>query len=189
MKSTIFFALFSLIISSAFGQLSAYSLFSGTADKTVANTVTETSVMPTGVGTVTLPANFLYAGRALALSLRGYYSTAGILPSMTIKVYMGATVIATATSSALLTSTTNKEFNIVMNFTCRTAGSSGTVMGQGDIRYLTSTAALNQDGLVSTSAATINTTTSQALDVKVTWGTASTSNSITITNALLQAFQ
>lgn len=184
------FLIFALVLAlTAHAQLSAYSLFSGTADKNVANTVTETSIMPTGVGSVTLPAGFLYTGRALTLSLRGYYSTAGLLPTMAIKVYVGSTLIATASASALLISTSSKEFYIVMNLTCRTAGTSGTVMGQGDIRYLTGTAALNQDGLVSTSPATINTAISNLLDVRVTWGTASASNSITITNVLLQAFQ
>lgn len=185
-KLFLFFAL--IFAAPLFAQYSSYALFTATADKTVANTTTETSILGTGVGSLSVPAKFFYPGRTITVSLRGYYSTAALLPSMTVKVYLGANVVCTASAGTLVASTSNKEFNLVFTITCRTSGASGTVMGQGDIRYITTLGGIAQDGLVNTATTTVDTTASNALDVKLTWGTASTSNSLTVTNVLIQAW-
>jgi hypothetical protein len=52
----------------AAGALKSPWLFAATADKTVANTTTETSLVGTGVGTLTLPANCLTAGRSVRVT-------------------------------------------------------------------------------------------------------------------------
>lgn len=150
-------------------------LFTQTADKTVTNTVTETSIMGTGVGTATLPANFFVAGKTVRFRIGGVYSTPSLAtPSVIVKVKYGATVIATVTTTALLSGATNLEFDGEVAITCRTTGSSGTVMVHGDIEYATGVAGtiavdpLNNAGATTT----INTTTSNALDVTIQWDTA-----------------
>ena len=157
-------------------------IFTQTASKTVTNTVTETSIVGTGVGTLTLPANFFVAGKTIRLRIGGIYSTpVAATPSVLIKVKYGSTVIATVTTTGLLSGATNLEFDGEVLITCRTTGSSGTVMTHGDIQYATGVAGtiavdpLNNAGATTT----INTTTSNLLDVTVTWDTATTSRIVT----------
>jgi hypothetical protein len=151
-------------------------LFTQTADKTVTNTVTETSIIGTGVGTLTLPANFFVAGKTIRLRVGGVYSTPALgSPAVTVKVKYGSTVLATVTTTSLLTGASSLEFDGEVAITCRTTGVSGTVMTHGDIEYATGLGgtiavnSLNNGG----TATTINTTTSNLLDVTVTWDSAS----------------
>lgn len=67
-------------------------IFSQTATRTITNTTTETSQFSTGVGTLTLPANFFKVGKTIRLMLRGYISTTGT-PNATIRIKLGSTVI------------------------------------------------------------------------------------------------
>ena len=70
------------------GALPASVIYRQTADKTVANTTTETSIIGTGVGTLPLPANFLIPGRTLRLTFEGVYSTVVVTgDTVTIKIY------------------------------------------------------------------------------------------------------
>lgn len=155
-------------------------LFTQTADKTVSNTVTETSIIGTGVGSITLPANFFVAGKTIRIKVNGVYSTPALAtPSVTIKIKYGSTAVASVTTSSLLSGASNLEFDGNVLITGRTTGSSGTVMTGGDIRYATGVAGtsatdpLNNSG----STTTINTTTSNALDVTVTWDSATSTRS------------
>lgn len=157
------------------------TLFTQTADKTVTNTVTETTILGTGVGSVTLPANFFVAGKTIRLRIGGIYSTpAASTPSLVIKVKYGSTVVATVTTSALVAGASSLEFDTGVDITCRSTGSSGTVMVHGDIEYATGAAGtvlvdpLNNAGATTT----INTTTSNALDVTVTWDAATSTRSV-----------
>ena len=70
--------------------------------------------------------------------------------------------------------------------TCRTTGASGTVQSQGLL-------ILNMDGqsaefwdLENTGTATIDTTSSQAIDATWQWGTADAGNTITLTNLTIE---
>lgn len=150
-------------------------IFTQTADQTVTNTVTETTILGTGVGTKTLPANFFAVGKTIRLRVGGVYSTPALAtPSLIIKVKYGATVIATVTTTALLSGATNLEFDGEILITCRTTGASGTVMVHGDVEYATGVAGtISVDPLNNAGATTtIDTTASNALDVTVQWDTA-----------------
>jgi len=71
------------------------AIFSQTSDVTVANTTTETSMLGTGVGTATLPANFLIPGRVVRLKSRGTIST-GTSQSSTVRFNIGGTTVITS---------------------------------------------------------------------------------------------
>lgn len=151
------------------------AIFTQTADATVTNSVAETSIIGTGVGTTTLPANFFVAGKTIRLRIGGIYSTPALAtPSIVIKVKYGATVLATVTTSSLLSGATNLEFDGEISITCRSTGATGTVMAHGDIEYSTGLAGtISVDPLNNAGATTtINTTTSNALDCTVAWDTA-----------------
>jgi hypothetical protein len=155
-------------------------LFTQTADKTVTNTTSETSIVGTGVGSLatdmTLPANFFIAGKTIRLRIGGVYSTpAATIPSVLIKVKYGSTVVATVTTTALLAGATSLEFDGEILITCRSTGGSGAVMVHGDIEYATgvggtiSVDPLNNGGATTT----IDTTAASLIDVTVTWDAAS----------------
>jgi hypothetical protein len=159
------------------------AIFSQTSSTTVTNTTVETNISGTGVGTLTLPANFLVIGKTMSLKAKGFHSgIAGASNTLTIRVYYGATVILTGTVPA--SAATNVGVDLDAMITCRTNGASGTVMSQGYYSELSPTPSFHPlyatGGAASTT--TINTTTSNAIRVTAQWGNASASNSITITN-------
>lgn len=163
-------------------------IFTQTADQTVTNTTTETTVLGTGVGTKTLPANFWVIGKTLRLRVGGVYSTPITGAVATIRVKYGTTTIATVSTTALLSNATDLEFDGEVTITCRTTGVTGAVITHGDIEYLTGTAGtlavdpLNNAG----STTTIDTTTSNALDVTVQWDTASASKVVKSTICFIE---
>lgn len=148
--------------------------FAQTADATVANTVTETTIIGTvtGIGKVLAP-NRLTAGKNFKGKFQGRYSTTGT-PTLRIRVKLGSVVIADTGAITMGSAVSNKAFDTEFNFTCRTTGASGTVWCQGRTSF---------DGVVSpmvnTATATIDTTASQTLDVMATWGTANAANTVT----------
>ncbi len=69
-------------------------LFSQTSNVTVANTTTETSLLGTGIGSATLPANFAVAGRAIRVRSYGYISNTATTTSK-LKIKLGNETIIT----------------------------------------------------------------------------------------------
>lgn len=163
------------------------ALFVATASKTVGNTGTETSAVPTGVGTVTLPANFLVAGKVIRISGGGVFSTLITPGTLTVKVKLGSVVVASVAITNLLASAANNAFQFAGTMVCRTAGVSGTVMADGQADYDSGTlvrgfAALNNAGATST----VDTTGALLVDVTVTWGTSNAANTLTTTNCCIE---
>lgn len=170
-------------------QFLSGTIFTQTADQTVSNTVAETTILGTGVGGKTLPANFFVAGKSIRIRIGGVYSTPiASTPSVLIKIKYGSTVVATVTTTGLLSGATTLEFDGEVLMTCRTIGSSGTLMVHGDIEYATgvggtiSVDPLNNAG----STVTINTTTSNALDISVTWDSATPTRIVKSTIATIE---
>lgn len=166
------------------------TLFIGTADKTVTNTVTETSIVPTGVGSLTLAANYLTVGKTIRMRIGGIYSTpVASTPSVLIKIKLGTTVIATVTTTGLLAGASSLEFDGEILITCRSTGASGSVMVHGDIEYATgiggtiSVDPLNNSGAVTT----VDTTASKLLDTTITWDSATASRSVKTTICTVEA--
>ena len=147
-------------------------MFTQTADKTVTNTTTETSLIGTGVGATTLPSGFFIAGRAVRIKLSGVFSTPGTPGTMTVKVKLGSTVLASKVTSSLVPGGVNDYFDLESTIICRATGGSGSFVSSGKMEYQGGTGtvvdAINNSG----SAVTVATNTSQTLDVTVTWDTA-----------------
>ncbi len=157
-------------------------IFTQTADKSVTNTVTETSIVGSGVGTLTLPANFFVAGKTIRIMMSGVYSTVAVTgDTVTIKVKYGSTVIASSATTSLLAGATNLYWWAEALITCRTTGASGTVQISGGTRYQISatTHAIAEDELNnSVGTTTIDTTASALLDITVTHSAANASNTV-----------
>ena len=175
----------------AFGSFTLEEILSGviftqTANQTVVNTVTETTLIGTGVGTVTLPANFLKsafgtAGRTIRITARGIYGTDLVAPTLNIRVKLGSTTVVSTGVITTAANLTNKFWEATAYITCRTSGATGTVMGNG--AFLHDDALANNTlsiwGMTNTGTTTINTTEAQAIDVTAEWGTADADNTIT----------
>lgn len=159
-------------------QMLVGTLFTQTATGTVANTTSETAISSTGVGSLTLPANFFVAGKTIRVQARGFHSSVST-PTIQIKVKFGSTVILD-TGAINTGNGTNDGFLMEGVITCRSTGGSGTVLGQGSYSEL-HTLGVKAD-MVNTTTTTIDTTASQTVSVTVTWGTAASGNTISLTN-------
>ena len=162
-------------------------LFTATATGIANNTVAETSLLGTGVGTKTVPASGLFAGRTLRLKAMGFFGTALAPGTLTIKVKLGSTVILTTGAQTPAGSQTNMYWELEAIITCRTAGASGTVFGQSEWFHQEGvlTAPLSW-AMTNTATTTVDTTVAQAMDLTAQWGTANISNDIECTNAVIE---
>lgn len=163
--------------------------FMATASTTIANSSAETSAIPTGVGSLTFPANFMNTGTIIRLKGGGIFSTLITPGNLTVKMKLGSTVIASVVISNLLASASNNAFDFEGTIICRSTGASGSVVATGFVTYdtgvlLRGVGALNNAG----GATTVDTTASQVLDVTVQWQTANAANTLTTTIASIEPF-
>lgn len=172
----------------ALGRLKSPWLFTQTADQTIANDTTETTLFGTGVGTLTLPANCLTAGRSIRITLMGYWSnnTANV---NTIRVnFAGNRAIDMANKFGGMTFI-DRVWRVDALLTCRTTGASGSIVGQAVFMYPiengTADAAYGF-GKQGDSGFTADTTGTLALDVTWQWDAADAGNTITCTNATVE---
>ena len=160
------------------------SFFTQTASVTIASSNSETTILGAGEGSLILPANNFIVGETIRILASGYYSTAAAPPTMRMRVYLNSTVILDTGANALANGITDLHWSIPSaDITCRTIGTTGSVMSQGQVIYSTSHGAATVDDFTpNKTAIQINTTIAQTLNVTVQWGTSSSSNSITCTN-------
>lgn len=151
-------------------------LFTQTADKSISDG-NETTMFATGVGTLTLPANFWTVGKTLRVTLVGRYTEDGADGALTLRAKLGATTIYTDSTVVLNAGATNQLTYWQYLITCRTTGATGTVMTQPTNEIWSYNA--------STATTTVDTTASAALDV--TWDFSDTTgDSVTVTNAIIE---
>ena len=154
-------------------------IFTQTSDRTIANTTTETTMFGTGVGTLTLPANFWTVGKTIRIEIHGDFADTGN-PTAEVQAYYGATSLIDSSAITLsgLADTEEWETHIIM--TCRSVGATGTIETIIDWEYETSTGSSAIERLdVAGTTTVIDTTASGALDATFQWGTASASNTLT----------
>ncbi len=162
--------------------VNAGPIFAQTASVTVANTTSNLTLVGAGQGSVTLPANFLTAGKSIKLHMLGVMSSTSA-PTITLSVKVGSSILAT-TAAGASGNGTNNVFEIELVITCRTTGATGTIFAQG---FYTEhyASGLIQD-MPRTTAFTIDTTATNTLDVLAQWGTMAAGNTITATNFTIE---
>lgn len=160
-------------------------LFNGTATANVSNLATEGSLVPSGIGSLSIPANFLYAGRVVRLAFGGYYSTSATAVSVVIRLRSGSvtgTVLASATLGTWAANLSQNAWSGWIELSGYTTGSSGSCFATG---YFAGNTSLSFSNGASTSASntavTINTTVSNSLVLTVQFGVANVSNTMTLT--------
>ena len=153
----------------------SFGLFSQTAQgSTVTNTTTETDILGSGVGTLSIPANGFQVGDAFHAKIGGTISAQNG-DIITIRVKNGATVLAT-TGAISLQATTALAWEIEIDFTIRTIGATGQVFTNGNFAYNRNTGSL--EGFVFSDTQTIDTTVASTLMVTAEWGQAKTQDII-----------
>ena len=152
-----------------------FGLFSQTAQgATVTNTTTETDILGTGVGSLTVPANFFKVGDAYHAKVGGTISAQNG-DEITIRIKDGATVLAT-TGLISLQAVTALAWEIEIDFTIRTIGVSGQIFTNGNFAYNRNTGSL--EGFVFSDVQKIDTTVINTLMVTAEWNQAKTQDII-----------
>ena len=152
-----------------------FGLFSQTAQgPTVTNTTTESDILGTGVGSLSVPANVFQIGDSYHAKVGGTISGQNG-DDITIRVKNGATVLA-STGVISLQAVTALAWEIEIDFTIRTIGATGQIFTNGNFAYNRNTGSL--EGFVFSDTQTIDTTVASTLMITAEWGQAKTQDII-----------
>jgi hypothetical protein len=157
------------------------TIFTGTADVTVSNSNTETTIVPTGEGTMTLPANFLVAGKTIKIDAWGIWTEDAVPSTLELRAELGGTLLCTTGAQTMVTSE-GGEWHMEVIFTCRSTGVSGTIYSQGEVDFMSAFTTSVKHWMRRSATNAIDTTVSNAIDLTATHGAADADNSITTTN-------
>lgn len=113
----------------------------------------------TDIGTPTFLANSLKVGDTISVKMRGYINITSD-SNMTFRLHFGSNVIVTSASFQIASPKVNNFIELDFEFTVLSLGVAGTIIGQGNVKYLSSGNASYFSGtdLVMTNAVSINTT-------------------------------
>jgi collagen type VII alpha len=157
-----------------------YGLYAQTANSaTVTNTVTETSIIGTGVGTLTVAANQFAVGDSFRADFGGVLNV-GNNQTIRIKLKTGSVILADS-GIQNITNITDDIWSLSVNFTIRQTGAIGvaSIVSLGAFHYSkTNNGTVEGFSFNTVNNTTFDTTASNTLDVTVEWGAASTSNQI-----------
>jgi hypothetical protein len=168
-------------------------LFVATADKTVVNTTTETTLFPS---TITLaPADFV-VGTSFRTSVRFYYHTTGTAPTCRFRGYLGSTTVwdtdfggTVLTPPLATTRSLYAELDVLTTLRVIGASPTGRCTSQGRLMFFDSaagTGAVSGYQFIQNNGVVIDTTAASTLDITATFGTAHTSNSCTVTGSTVE---
>jgi hypothetical protein len=162
-------------------------IFVSTNIATVSNTTSESTLIGKGLGTLTLPANFFKTGRSIRMTAAGYYSTAVTAPSIRIQIKKGSTVILdTAAKTPTIGSIAQDNWDVTAVITATTPTQ---VRANSKFNHLESLTTVGNDirwDMQNGGGISIN-STAEAMDMTVTFGTGSISNSMICTNFMIEA--
>lgn len=135
-----------------------------------------------GVGTTTIPANFLVPGKTIRIKAKGLFTTQATPGTTQMAVSVGGATF-TAAAATVDASLVGSNFDLEAVVTCQTAGASATMAGSMQLQYGTTAGAQKTPFALSTTA-TGNTTVSNAVTLtgtnSVSGGTVFTINNLTI---------
>lgn len=152
---------------------------------TIANTTVETNL----ASNYALVADECVPGRVYKVTARGVYSQTAAAVNMTIRIKFGTTVLATTGAQAMgAVAMTNRQWELTADVICQTTGVTGTVEAAGTWKKHTSAILNSFWEMPNTAAITVNTTTTQTLQISAQWSTALAGNTITMRQFNVQAF-
>ena len=154
----------------------SYGLFSQTGSSTpVSGTTVETSIIGSGAGTLSVPINGFRVGDSFNGKLNGHISCVG---SAEIQIRVKAnSVLLGDTGVIALDASTNKHWQLDLNFTIRSIGSVGSIVSYGSFGYIKNSG-LNFEGSNFVTITPLDTTILNTIDITVEWNTNNSGNSI-----------
>jgi hypothetical protein len=162
--------------------LSAAGLYAQTVvSPTLTNTTTETSIVGTGVGSLSVPANAFVVGDSYHAKIGGVIS-AQINDEIIIRVKTGSTILA-STGTITLEAATALGWECELDFTVAAIGATGSIWTNGNIAYNRNTGSL--EGFVFQDVETFDTTIINTLDITAEWGQAKAADEIYSANFVL----
>ena len=154
----------------------SYGLFSQTGSSTpVSGTTVETSIIGSGAGTLSVPINGFRVGDSFNGKLNGHISCVGTA-EIQIRVKANSVLLGDTGVIALDTST-NKHWQLDLNFTIRSIGSVGSIVSYGSFGYIKNSG-LNFEGSNFVTITPLDTTILNTIDITVEWNTNNSGNSI-----------
>lgn len=158
--------------------------FTQAAAVTLADSAAETTlVSSTGTGALSIMKDSFAVGKTFRITAMGIYSNTGT-PTLQLKVKLGAVTVLDSGAITTVTGASNRVFTLEGVITVYALGATGTVRGQGTITETGGTTKVY--GMATTAAGDVPTTANQALNITATWGAASASNTITLTNLIFE---
>lgn len=166
-------------------------LFTQTADGTeIVNTTTETELIGSGVGALTVPANTFKVGDTFMLKMGGIISSNNDDLDITIKSDDGEnTVVLAFNNTQTIPTITNDRFELNVHFTVRSIGASGTAsVSTMASMFFAKSSNGNLEGFEfgKVESTLFDTTLENELSITAQWGVANASNSIQSTFFTLQ---
>lgn len=157
-----------------------YGLFSQTANSSpITNTTVETTLIGSGVGVLSVPANGFKVGDSFMIEMGGHISSVNNT-DITLKIKSNS--VQLASSGALrLPQTTAKHWKLLLVFTIRTLGTAGvaTIQTSGQFTYSKDASnAFEGTDIVDLNNTTFSTIIANTLNVTAQWTTASALNII-----------
>ena len=152
-----------------------------TQSATLTNTTTETSIVGTGAGSLTIAANGYVVGDSYHAKIGGVISAQNN-DTITIRIKKGSTVLAT-TGTLTLEAVTNMAWECEIDFTVAAIGATGSMCTNGNFAYNRDTGSL--EGFVFQDVETFDTTIANTLEITAEWGQAKTQDTIHSANFVL----
>jgi len=169
-------------LQSDIGQNHLFGLYAQTiVSSTITNTTTESSIIGSGVGSLSVPPNTFIVGDSYHGKVGGVISAQNN-DLITIRIKTGATTLAT-TGVITLEAVTTLGWELELDFTIATIGATGSICTNGNFAYNRDTGSL--EGFVFQDVQTIDTTASNTLDITIEWGQAKTQDQIYSANFVL----
>lgn len=158
----------------------SYGLFAQTANSTnITNTTIESTLIGTGVGSLSIPANAFEIGDSFHAKLIGHISCNNSA-TIHLRIKSGSVLLAD-TGVIALDTTTNKHWEINVYFTIRALGAAGVAsIASGGIFSYIKNSGLNFEGnnFSIVNDTTFDTTINNTLNITAQWGAANAADSI-----------
>lgn len=165
-------------VSNPYGYLSR--LYTQTSSSTpVTNTLSESSLLGVGLGTLTVPANGFKVGDSFHAIATGHINTVNN-HNLRVRVKAGAVILAD-TGNIIMAGSTNKHWKLELFFTVRTVGASGvaSIATGGTFMYTKDASNAFEGTNFSTETTTgFNTLISNTLSITAEWSQADPGDSI-----------
>lgn len=170
------------LITGSNAQRLAGNIFTMTVSSTVSNNTAETNLVGTGTGTISISPSFWQVGKTVKIKASGVWSSSSTAGNFSFKMNIGTTTIVSTTTFALANSQTNQLWMYGIVLTCRATGVSGSLIGNSALVMVDETNGARAFQTVTSSPVTLDLSINRDPRILVTFGSASISNTITMTN-------